>query len=63
MFVPAEVAGNYVGLLGDASVCPYLTDRADGIKLMCSHERSNKLQQSGRKSKCPCDRGKIILPV
>ena len=52
MFAPAEVTTNYVGLLGDASVRPCVTGRADGVKRMCSHERLN---ESGRKSRCTCD--------
>ena len=55
-----ELASDYVGLLGDASYRPYLKGRADGVKRMCSHERSNKLQQSGRKPMGPCDLGKIV---
>ena len=50
-----------MGLLGDASFRPCVT--GNGVKRMCSHERSNKLQQLGRKSRCPCDWGKITPPV
>ena len=34
MFAPAEVASNYMGLHGDASVHPCVTGRADGVKRM-----------------------------
>ena len=56
MFAPVEVASNYVGLLGDASV--RVTGRADGIKRVPGAKQSREieqLQQSGRRSRCPCD--------
>ena len=59
----AKVASNYMRLLGVSSFCPCVTDKANGIKRMCSHEISNKLQQSGQKSRCPCDWGRITTSV
>ena len=57
MFAPAEVASNYVGLHGDASVRPCVTGRADGVKRMpgANVQSLEIKQQSGQKSGCPCD--------
>ena len=56
------MACSYMGLLGDASFRPG-QGLVDGVKQMCSHNTSKKLQQPGGKSRYPCNRGKIIYPV
>ena len=64
-FCLAEVASNYVGLLcRDASFRPRVRGWAGGVKRQVNvPSREIELQQSGRKSKCLCDWGKMIPPV